>query len=273
MIKKIVHISDIHIRTNQLHDLYKRQFELFFNDLQKKLYTDVDNKFQVCDYRIVITGDLFHQKINISNELIMLVSWFIDKLTDLGHVVIIPGNHDFLVNNTERLDSITPIVELLNKPDKIYYYNESGVYKDDGINWVVYSLYQNNQRPKFEKEVGVYYVGLFHGPIQGLSTDLGYKFDDGYDTLNFVDLDLLLCGDIHKRQKFKLPGGGDAIMIGSFIQQDFGETVNHHGYGIFDMETKEYTFHDLPNEQPFLHFKLNDIKDIETESERLINLG
>ena len=99
----------------------------------------------------------------------MLVSWFIDKLTDLGHVVIIPGNHDFLVNNTERLDSITPIVELLNKPDKIYYYNESGVYKDDGINWVVYSLYQNNQRPKFEKEVGVYYVGLFHGPIQGLS--------------------------------------------------------------------------------------------------------
>jgi hypothetical protein len=39
------------------------------------------------------------------------------------------------------------------------------------------------------------------------------------------------------------------------------------------METKEYTFHDLPNEQPFLHFKLNDIKDIETESERLINLG
>ena len=67
------------------------------------------------------------------------------------------------------------------------------------------------------------------------------------------------------------PGGGDAVMIGSFIQQNFGESVKHHGYGMFDMETKKYTYHDLENEQPFLHFRINDIEDIENDSENLVN--
>jgi len=272
MIKKIVHIADIHIRNNQLHDLYKKQFELFIDELNDKLY-DNDDNLDVFDFRIVITGDLFHQKISISNEQLMLASWFIDRLTGLGRVVIIPGNHDFLENNTERLDSITPVVKLLNKPSQVHYFKDSGVYRDENINWVVYSLYQHNQRPKFTKENDGLYVGLFHSPIQGMSTDLGFTFDDAYDRLNFVDLDLLLCGDIHKRQVFKLPGGGDAVMIGSLIQQDFGEDVKHHGYGIYDMEEKKYSFYDLPNDKPFLHFKINDIKDIETESEYLLNLG
>jgi hypothetical protein len=39
------------------------------------------------------------------------------------------------------------------------------------------------------------------------------------------------------------------------------------------VETNEYTFHDLDNEQPFLHFSINDIKDIENETEGHVNLG
>jgi DNA repair exonuclease SbcCD nuclease subunit len=285
MINKIVHLADIHIRTNQLHDLYKKQIENLVNDIRFQVslnpidVTDMYTEPFFHNVRIVLTGDLFHQKINISNEQILLASWFLGELVKIGNVIIIPGNHDFLENNTERIDSITPIVELLNNPN-ITYFKDSGVYNDDNINWVVYSLYQHNQRPKFTKDEKIHgekaknlFVGLFHGPIQGMSTDLGFTFDDAYDRLNFVDLDLLLCGDIHKRQVFKLPGGGDAVMIGSLIQQDFGENIKHHGYGIYDMETKKYIFHDLPNDQPFLHFKINDIKDIETEREQLVNLG
>ena len=264
MIKRIIHCSDLHIRTNQLHDLYRNQFHLFFEEIENKI-----SGFEHNEIRIVITGDIMHNKITISNEQILLASWFLDKLTKFGKVVIIPGNHDFLENNMERIDSISPIVELLHNSN-IIYYKDSGVYPDGNINWVVYSLYQHNERPQFTKDKG-FYVGLFHGPIQGMSTDLGFTFDDAYDRLNFVDLDLLLAGDIHKMQIFQLPNGGDAIMGGSAIQQDFGESIKYHGYGIFDMETKKYEFHDLPNEQPFLHFRINDIKDIETESEQLVN--
>ena len=82
----------------------------------------------------------------------------------------------------------------------------------------------------------------------------------------------LLCGDIHKRQIFKLTNGGNAVMIGSMIQQNFGETVNYHGYGIYDFETKKYETFDIENEQPFLHFSISDISDIEKNGEILLNI-
>lgn len=193
MIKSIIHCADIHIRTNQLHDLYRSEFTMFLNSIETQI-----NTLSVDEVRIVITGDLFHQKINISNEQILLASWFLNELVKFGKVILIPGNHDFLENNMERIDSISPIVELLNNSN-IVYYKDNGVYQDENINWVVYSLYQHNQRPKFTRENDGFYVGLFHGIIQGMSTDLGYTFDDGYDKINFSELDIVLCGDIHKR--------------------------------------------------------------------------
>jgi len=222
MIKKIVHIADLHIRTYAMHDLYKAQFDKLIDEIKEHATQWTADGIGWDEIRIVIAGDIAHQKINISNEQLLLTSWFLNTLSGYGKVVIIPGNHDFLENNHERLDSITPVVELLNNKN-IVYYKDMGVYEDDNVNWVVYSLY--------------------------------------------------LCGDIHKRQTFKLPGGGLASMVGSLIQQNFGETVKHHGYGIYDMESNEYKFIDIESDQPFLHFKINDIKDIEDEKEQLVNPG
>jgi DNA repair exonuclease SbcCD nuclease subunit len=272
MVKKIIHIADLHIRTIQMHDLYKEQFETLIWEIREHNIKWHQEGIQYEEIRIVVAGDIAHQKINISNEQLLLTSWFLKELSKYGKVVIIPGNHDFLENNTQRMDSITPVVQLLDDPT-IVYYKDSGDYMDDNIQWVVYSLYQHNTRPEFTKDETKLTVGLFHGPIQGLSTDVGFQFEDAYDQLNFVGLDLLLCGDIHKRQTFTLPEGGKGIMVGSLIQQNFGETVKHHGYGVYDTKTNEYTFHDLPNEQPFLHFKIKDINDIENEKEEFVNAG
>jgi DNA repair exonuclease SbcCD nuclease subunit len=271
MVKKLIHIADIHIRTIQLHELYKKQFDKLIEEIREHSAKWTSEGIKWDEIRIVIAGDIAHQKINISNEQLLLTSWFLNQLSSYGKVIIIPGNHDFLENNTQRVDSITPVVELLDNKN-IKYFKDSGVYKDDNINWVVYSLYQHNERPQFEKSIdGEINVGLFHGVVQGMSTDMGFQFEDGYDRLNFVDLDILLCGDIHKRQQFKLPNDGKGIMVGSLIQQNFGETVTNHGYGIYDIVKDEYSFYDLQNDQPFLHFTINDIKDIETENEILIN--
>ncbi len=66
-----------------------------------------------------------------------------------------------------------------------------------------------------------------------VDTDIGYKFEDGFDVSKFKGCDLVLCGDIHKRQVFDIPGGKKAYMVGSTIQQNFGETVRKHGYGVY----------------------------------------
>lgn len=61
-------------------------------------------------------------------------------------------------------------------------------------------------------------------------------------------------------------------MIGSMIQQNHGETVNHHGYGVYDVENNKYEVFDIENEQPFLHFSISDISDIEKNGEVLLNV-
>jgi DNA repair exonuclease SbcCD nuclease subunit len=114
-------------------------------------------------------------------------------------------------------------------------------------------------------------IGLFHGPIQGLYTDIGYKFEDGFDSDKFSGCDLVLCGDIHKRQVFDIPGGKKAYMVGSTIQQNFGESIDKHGYGVYDIETDQYNFIDLPNSKPFLKFHINSIDDLANGTEKLLN--
>jgi len=107
--------------------------------------------------------------------------------------------------------------------------------------------------------------------IIGNHTDVGYKFEEGFDTNKFKGCDLVLCGDIHKRQVFDIPGDKKAYMIGSTIQQNFGETVRKHGYGIYEVEKDEYTFIDLPNPKPFLSFYINSFDCLTEGSEKLVN--
>ena len=128
MIKKIIHIADIHIRTIQMHDLYKEQFTKLIKEIQSHYIKWREEGLSWENIRIVIAGDIAHQKINISNEQLMLTSWFLKELTEYGVVIIIPGNHDFLENNIQRLDSwISLFVEN----------NEKNNYKD--IDNVIYN--------------------------------------------------------------------------------------------------------------------------------------
>jgi DNA repair exonuclease SbcCD nuclease subunit len=175
-----------------------------------------------------------------------------------------------LVNNTERLDALTPIINSLRNED-IVYYRDRGVYEDENISWCVYSQYQANIPPDLNVATGIK-IGLFHGPIQGMKTDLGFDFgEEAYDVDKFNGLEAVLCGDIHKRQEFKFKTG-KGYMIGSPIQQNIGESIGKHGYGIYDIVTKEYSYVDLPNPKPFLKFSIKSFEDIENGTEKLQNI-
>ena len=65
--------------------------------------------------------------------------------------VYIIGNHDFLENNMDRLDAITPVVESLNNPN-IVYYKDKGCYVDENILWCVYSLTSHNVSPEIPEQ-------------------------------------------------------------------------------------------------------------------------
>jgi DNA repair exonuclease SbcCD nuclease subunit len=219
--------------------------------------------------RIVFTGDLVHSKNQMTPELIEFVAWILTECSKIAKTVLIIGNHDFLENNMSRLDALTPIIDSL-QDENIAYLKSRGEYEDENVDWVVFSLMDHNIPPDIEK-TGRVKIGLFHGPVQGLTTDIGYKFDSGFDSDKFKGCDLVLCGDIHKRQVFNIPGGKKAYMVGSTIQQNYGETLKNHGYGIYDVINDTYEFVDLENPKPFLSFKIKSFEDILNGDERLAN--
>jgi DNA repair exonuclease SbcCD nuclease subunit len=259
MIKTLVHFSDLHIRLYKDHDLYRSILE-----------TAIEQWKELSPDRIIFSGDLVHSKNQLTPELIEFVAWILTECSTIAPIIIIPGNHDYLTNNTERLDALTPIINSLNNPN-IHYYRNRGVYEDDNISWCVYSQYQGNIPPDIMDTKGNR-IGLFHGPIQGLKTDLGFEFgEEAYDIKKFDGLEVVLCGDIHKRAEFQIKGG-KGYMIGSTIQNNIGESITKHGYGIYDVETKEYKYVDLFNPKPFLKFSIKSFEDIENGTEKLLNI-
>jgi DNA repair exonuclease SbcCD nuclease subunit len=270
MVKAVVHLADIHIRTFRLHDEYKDVFKTLLKDLRELL-----SDYQREEIRIVLAGDLVHQKIVISNEQLILGTWFIRKLEEIAPVVIIAGNHDLLENNKDRMDSITPMVQFLGDKE-INYFKESKCYMDNNIVWCVYSIFEENQRPNIEGARAEFgddktYIGLFHAPIINAKTDIGYEIDHGAELDVFEGCDIVMLGDIHKRQFFNHKGVQIAYPS-SLIQQNFGENVTKHGFLLWDMETKTFTEHDVENKHPFYQFKIKSLEDLETGEEKITNL-
>lgn len=274
-IKKIVHIADIHMRTYRLHKEYKEVMTDFISHTKEQL-SDYDYE----ETRIVIVGDLVHQKITISNELLMLGTWFLRELSNLAPVVIIAGNHDLLEYNKDRLDSITPMVDLLPDANITYYKGESNCYLDNNIVWCVYSIFDDNNKPdinlkKIEFGEDKTYIGLYHAPILDATTDIGYVFDHGTELDHFEGCDVVMCGDIHKRAcyLYKDDKGNNIkiVMPGSLIQQNFGENVSKHGYLLWDIKTLEYSEFDILNNYSYYKYKIKSSEDISDNKEILMN--
>jgi DNA repair exonuclease SbcCD nuclease subunit len=264
MINKIVHFSDLHIRLYKDHELFKKILTEAFREWSE-LKPD----------RIVFTGDLVHSKNQMTPELVEFIVWVLEECAKISKTIVIIGNHDFLETNMDRLDAITPIVDSIKNP-KISYLKERGVYADENVNWCVYSLMQHNIPPDIpKKNEGTINIGLFHGAIQGLKTDLGYVIEDGFDSNIFSGCDIVFCGDIHKRQTIYLDNEVGKkipiIQIGSFLQNNFGESISNHGYGVYTVDNDDYQFVDLQNPNPYLSFKITSYDDIKNDNEILTN--
>ena len=239
-LNKILHVADIHIRNYQRHKEYREVF--------KKLYKSA--KELPTDSIIYVAGDVVHNKADISPELIALTSEFLKKLADIRPTIVITGNHDTNLNNSSRLDALTPMIANLNHPD-LHYLKDSGVYKIAGVHFTVFSIFDHPSTfIKSDSFVADIKIALFHGPVKSSKTDIGYEVTgDEYTAGLFKGYDLSLLGDIHKRQY--VDKEKTICYPGSLIQQNFGEAFKHHGYAVWDMKTLKPKYTDIPNDYGF----------------------
>lgn len=246
-LNKVLHVADIHIRNYQRHTEYKQIF--------KELYKGVDDLPE--NSIVYVAGDVVHNKTDISPELISLTSEFLKNLADRRHTIVITGNHDTNLNNTSRLDALSPIIKNLNHP-KLHYLKDSGVYKIADTHFTVFSIFDPAsdfiKAESFEADTK---IALFHGPVQSSKTDIGYEVTGEEYTSNLFDgYDLSLLGDIHKRQY--VDKAKTICYPGSLIQQNFGEAFKHHGYAVWDIPSRKPKYVDIPNKYGFYTI---DVKD------------
>lgn len=273
MIKKVIHVSDIHIRNILRHEEYSIQLTKFI-DYCKAIVSE----YQKDEVRILISGDLVHQKNTISPDLMPFVSTFIRELEKICKVIIYAGNHDLIVGNLDKKDTITSLFETADFQNTFFLDSmlnySSGYVIDENVIWCLYSIYDNYRKPNIE-ELKIRYpekkiIGLYHGMINGSVLNNGNVIDNGLDGDIFYGCDCVMAGDIHKRQELKR-GDVKIIYPGSLIQQTFGETVTQHGFVLWDIDTLNHQFYDIENEYSLYDFEISSIDDIDNDKEILKN--
>ena len=248
-VEKIYHLADLHIRNLKRHNEYREVFQKFLDNVDRD---NIENSI------IYIAGDIAHAKTEMSPELVREISWFLTECADRKETFLITGNHDCNLNNNYRLDVLTPIVENLNN-ERIHYLRDTGVYKHHNLTFVVYSILDKKENwPKAELVEGENKICLFHGPVNLAETDIGYTVSsNSFTTDMFEGFDMVMLGDIHRRQTLGTP---TIAYAGSMIQQNHGESLDKHGYLLWDVESRTFEEFDIPNDYGFYTLDVVDGK-------------
>lgn len=272
-VKLVIQVADVHIRNVLRHEEYAQQLNAFIDKVEK-----IVEPYEKDEVRIVICGDLVHQKNNISNELMAFTSAFIRDLEEIAPVVVISGNHDLMESNTSRTDTITALFETAafqnaNFLDSILGY-DSGYVVDENITWALYSIFADYRKPNIEEarkeNPNNVVIGLYHGTIIGCKLPNGYTMDVGNDADIFDGCDMVLAGHIHKRQEI-MRGNTPIVYSGSLIQQDFGETISEHGFYVWNLENNTNEFINVESDYGMFDIAIEDIKDFDENKESLLN--
>ena len=248
-LKKIYHIADVHIRNVKRHKEYRQVFEKMFAEIRKR---------GTEDSIIYLAGDIAHAKLEMSPELVNEISWLFKECAKHCPTILIAGNHDCNMNNSDRLDVLTPIVDALDLPN-FHYLRDTQVHTIDDVDFAVFSIFDNKDNwPKADTLTGKTKIALFHGPVDNSQTDIGYVVSSRHFTTDIFDgYDMALLGDIHKRQELISPKGCKVVYAGSLVQQNFGETLHSHGFLVWDLDTQTFEAVDIENDYGYYTLDVN----------------
>lgn len=241
---KLIILSDVHLRNHVRHDEYLLYFQ-YIRDILERVNPDY----------VIFCGDLFHSKTTLSPDSYLYAYQFLRILGICTNtqVIVLAGNHDMNEKNLDKLDAISPLFEHLD-PQQYFYCKTSDDLFYDNVAFRPYPL-TDKENWKFGRDnisQSEILIGLYHGPLNGVKTDLGFTFTDGRDVSEFSACDYLFCGDIHSRTDYTIEG--TKISVGNPIQQDFGES-SVKGMWLYDIKSKtEFSrnFIEIPNFFPYL---------------------
>ncbi len=261
MINKIYHISDIHIK------LYRRKKQ-YINVLQNLI--EYINKTKDQNSLIVLTGDIFHSKTQLSPQAVFMADLYLNKLSQVLPTIVIAGNHDANLSNQHRLDALSPIVSLINKHNSnLHYYKQTGWYKYQNLNIWVASVF-DQQLPLQVKSEGVN-ICLYHGSLSNISIN-GINLSGRFKVSDFSMFDFTLLGDIHKQEV--LSYNPLVAYAGSLVQLNFGQQIYKHGILVWKLDQNKVQSIQIQNDYAYYNIivqngQIVDIPEIKAKHPRI----
>jgi DNA repair exonuclease SbcCD nuclease subunit len=218
----IYHISDIHIRNTSEHT---ERYLLVF----KKLYEFL-RLSNTKSSLLVITGDILHTMDKMTSTSEILCVDFFETLCSIMTVIMIPGNHDFNMNNVNTQDTLSSIIYRRNFKN-LYYLRESGIYKFNNIVFGVSSLIDKMiitaDKIQSSEISNCIKIALYHGIITNSQNNTGFRMKNKPIGI-FNGYDLVLLGDVHKFQymnKEKTAGYASSLISQNTIFKLFRKFV------------------------------------------------
>jgi len=253
-INKIAHLADIHIRKLHRFVEYRDVFDRLYEKLR-------ESKPDL----IYIGGDIVHGKLDTSPEETRLVAEFFLSLADISDLLVIPGNHDCNLNNASREDVLSPIIDLVKQINpRIHFWKKTGVYEMGGCQFGHLSVFDITKDgkpnakniPRAKDIDGDHKIAIYHGGVGNFQVDTGLVMSDEHvNVIDFDGYDLVLLGDIHKRQF--LNNNETVAYPGSLIQQNFAEAPDH-GFLLWDVEKRKSEFVQVENDYGFKTIRVED---------------
>lgn len=274
MISKIYHLADLHIRKGSIHesryDEYKQVFDNCIEQIRETYIPDES----VC----VICGDIFHHKLQISSNGIILFNDFVSSLASLMKIFIVQGNHDLIQENDDNNNDLIQAM-LSNKFSNVVYLDTTGTFQYDNLNFGVVSikdmLKQNtssglvDELPTFPEPKDKYFnIALSHCTVKNSYLHNYTKNTNGIPIEWFKGYHIAMLGDIHlQTTKYNKANNLYYGYPGSLIQQDFGESLFNHGFLEWNISSEKITVnkHHVHNKIGKVNIKLSD------ENQLLIN--
>lgn len=245
IITHLIHLSDIHIRLDCTFEReYSHVFQNAIIEIQS-LVNQVKTKSA-----IIITGDFFHVKDRLSPTAENLAVTFLKSLSQIAQVILILGNHDVIIQNSEViLDTISSVL-FERESLHIVYLKKSGVYRFKNLilvhnsvldatveNWIhVNNEWKENDQDRI--------IHLYHGQVESCVVDNGFRLSSPIKISHFKGADATLLGDIHCHQ-FLAP---TVAYAGSLLCQNIGESVYSHGFISWNLANQETKFIRISNQ-------------------------
>ena len=258
----IAHISDIHLRKSpSRNEEYEQAFESLYKSLSEKKPD-----------RIVVTGDIVNEYLDLQSEQLVLAVSFLNKLASIAPLRIIRGNHDYRASLPGRMDSIDAILNVINNPN-IKYYNSTDFFVDENITWATWHHGDKNNCPwqtkkgkqiESNKESDTQiYIDLFHESINGCKMPSGFDIKSAsHNKISDFKGDYLFAGHIHKQQY--LDKTKTKAYAGSLISQDAAEgDDSFHGYLLWDVINKTVDEISIATDYSYKSIKLTPFTDFE----------